>query len=360
MNTENNKDYKYRAVKIINRSEPLFVDMTNESDVEEVQNQYKNSDPLISTWYSATPDISAPRNYYICFSIVTNNIEAARVSALELINYIEEIYGIPTEYIVIIYCGGSDNSTDIGDSISVEIIILIPPVVFAGLPTPLMPALNYYLARQMVHDGLTNIEIDSYVRDSYIPLPNSINKGTGRFVIHLTPKELLYLHGPYIAELSKQPRPDDSMIMRQEVPEAVEWFTEVHADFEKKLLRQDELQKLILKNGWQVPACIRRLTWSDFDKSTTFEACRSISAMYSFLGSHEEEIRYHVLRLARRNSITGFKEYQKLKNIVTYGIENPVLAECQNPLLSRFCPAGGCFIKELIEEYEKPLLFQQM
>ena len=222
------------------------------------------------------------------------------------------------------------------------------------LPTPFMPAINYYLARQMV------IDIDVYQRDNFIPLPNSINNATDRFVIYLTPKELLYMDGTHIAELSKQPRSQDSMIMPQELLEAIEWIFEVHADFEKKLLRQDELQKITLKNGWQIPPCIRRLTWADLDRNSTLEACRYISGTYSFLGSHEEEIRYHVLRLARRNSITGFKEYQKLKNIVTFGHENPMLTECKHPLLSRFCPAGGCYIAELIEEYEKPLLFQQM
>jgi hypothetical protein len=220
-----------------------------------------------------------------------------------------------------------------------------------------MPAINYYLAGQMVHEGLKNIEIDSYIRDSYIPLTNSINSVTNRFVIRLTWKELIYLNGNRIIDLSKQPRPDDLMITQQEVP-GVEWFVEVHADFEKELLRQDELQKLILKNGWQIPPCIRRLTWADLDINSAIEACRLISGTYSFLGSHEEEIRYHILRLAKRNSITGFQEYQKLKNIVTFGVENPTLAECRHPLLSRFCPAGGCFIAELIEEYEKPLLFE--
>jgi len=275
-----------------------------------------------------------------------------------LINYIEETYGIPDENIVIVFNGSENNSEDSKDgSYVAEIVLLIPPIVFAGLPTPLMPSINCYLSRQMVENGLTNIEIDSYVRDSYIPLPNSISNSASRSV-YLTPKELLYMDGPRIAELSKQPRPDDLMIHPQHVPEVGEWFEEIFVEFEKKLLRQDELQKLILKNGWQIFPCIRRLTWADLDKSTAFEACRLIAGIFSFLGSHEDEIRYHIMHLARRNSITGFTEYQKLKNIITFGVENPMLVECQHPLMSRFCPAGGCFIKELIEEYEKPYLFE--
>jgi len=349
---------KYRLYKTAIGRESCFIKVGDDESEEAFRNSAGNIDLLISTWYSAVPDISTPRNYSLSFHIVSNNPETARVSALELINYIEETYSIPDENIEIIYSGGSDNNPDAKEVISaVEIIILIPPVIFGGLPTPLMPALNYYLARQMVDEGLTNIEIDSYVRDSYIPLPNSINSATDKFVIRLTWKELIYLNGDRIVDLSKQPRPDDLIIL-QEVPEAVECFAEVHADFEKKLFRQDELQKIMLENGWQIPPCIRRLTWANLDRNSALEACRLIGGSFSFLGSHEEEIRYHVLRLARRNDITGFREHQKLKNIVTYGIENPMLAECQHPLLSRFCPTGGCYIAELIEEYEKPLLFE--
>jgi len=358
MNTENKKDFKYAAFKTLKASELFFVDMNDEAAVEGARNWYENRDLLVSSWYSAIPDISAPRNYSICFYIVTKNPETARVSALELIYYIEETFGIPAESIEVVFNGGASSSEDYKEgSTATEIVILIHPIIFGELPTPLMPAINYYLAREMVKDGIKNIDIDVYQRDSFVPLPNSINSATGRFVIPLAMKELMYLDENGIAELSKQPKPDDLMITLQEVPAAVEWFAEVHADFEKKLLRQDELQKLILKNGWQIPPCIRHLTWADLDKSTAFEACRLIAGIFSFLGSHEEEIRYSVLRLSRRNSITSFKEYQKLKNIVTFGHENPMLAECQHPLMARFCPAGGCFIKELLEEYEKPLLF---
>jgi len=478
MNAEYKQEYKYAAFKASKGSRLFFVDMTDEAAVERARDQGENRDLLVSTWYSAVPDISAPRNYSICIHIVSNNPETARVSAHESIYYIEENSCISAENIEIIYTDGGENvgvngrkvvgnSTNTGQNdgktlyengdqvgkksgavpdglenseiitnigkradqqagrnvrpagravdrdkndgggrvsentdnqqnnaeidcicggdgchsnrqnppadnvnkgykgpkdhaYAVEIVLLIHPTVFGGRPTPLMPAINYYLARQMIDDGLTNIEIDSYLRDSYIPLPNTINSSTGRFVIYLTPKELLYMDGPHIAELSKQPRPDDSMIMHQEVPEAVEWHAGVLADVEKEQHRQVKLRKLVLKNGWQIPSCIRRLAWADLDKSTALEACRLISGAYSFLGRNEEEIRYHVMRLARRNSITGFREHQKLKAIVTFGVENPMLAECQHLLMSRFCPAGGCFIKELIAEYEKPHLFNDI
>lgn len=482
---DNNKIHndQYRLYKAARGRESCFIKVGDDESGQAFRNSAGNIDLLISTWYSAIPDISAPRNYSICFRIVSNNPEAARVSALESIYYIEENYCISAENIEIIYADSGENGVAIGRkaagnciktgqndgktspengdhvgkktaavpdgtengeiyinigkrtdqiadgnicpagrdgdgnrdgggrvhggsgihkttynqqnnteidctagadgssssqhnppadnenkgyqgpkdiSSAAEIFLLIHPMVFGGRPTPLMPAINYYLASQMVEDGLTNIEIDSYIRDSYISLPNSINSATDRSVIRLTPKELLYLDGKRIVDLSKQPRPYDSMIMLWEAPEAVEWFTGVLAEFEKEQHRQNELRKLVLKNGWQIPSCIRRLAWADLDKSTAFEACRLISGTYSFLGSNEEEIRYHILRLAKRNGIAGLKEYQKLNAIVTFGAEYPMLAKCQHPLMFRFCPAGGCFIKEFIDEYEKPYLFNDI
>jgi len=48
--------------------------------------------------------------------------------------------------------------TDItGTAAAAEIIITVQPVVFGGQPTPLMPAMNYQLARQMVEAGIENI-----------------------------------------------------------------------------------------------------------------------------------------------------------------------------------------------------------
>jgi hypothetical protein len=286
--------------------------------------------------------------YRLYFLTCGKGLEETRISALEAAYYIAEHCGIPEDQIESLYDGKT------------SISLIVPPIVFGGCLTPLMPATNFKLARQMVKDGIKNIDIDVYQRDSFIPLPNSINSATYRFVISLVMKELLYMDANRIVELSKQPRPQDSMIIPQRIPEAVEWFAEVHTEFEKEQHRQNELRKLVLTNGWQIPPCIRRLTWADLDRNTALEACRLISGTYSFLGSQKEEIQYHILRLAKRNAIEGLREYQKLRAIMTFGVENPTLAECQHPLMSRFCPAGGCFMTELIEEYEKPYLFEQV
>jgi len=50
----------------------------------------------------------------------------------------------------------------------------------------------------------------------------------------------------------------------------------------------------------------------------------------------------------------------KDQNIFNFAVENPGFVGCEHPLLKRFCPASKCFIKEFIDEYEKPKLFNNI
>ena len=90
--------------------------------------------------------------------------------------------------------------------------------------------------------------------------------------------------------------------------------------------------------------------------SNDLEACRITAGFYSAIKASKDEIWHQIQRWARRNA---YKDYPRLKAIVTSAIDNPCLCDCQHPLLQRFCPAGKCFMAELIEEYESPRLFDQ-
>lgn len=255
--------------------------------------------------------------------------------------------------------GGSSKTTgtDItGTATAAEMMTAVPLVVHGSQPTPLLPVLNYQRARQMAEDGIDNLDLDVYQRDRFIRLPNSINAVTGRYVIPLSIKELLYLDGKAIDELARKPKAEDSEALPHSIPEAAAWFGEIHAEFDKKQRRQNKLRELILRDGWQIPPCTRRLLWGDFDKKTALEACRLIAQWYSFINAADNEIWYHVLRSARRNAVN---DQQRLRAIVTFAVENRMFMGCDHPLLKRFCPAGRCFIAELIEAYERPYLFER-
>jgi hypothetical protein len=236
-----------------------------------------------------------------------------------------------------------------------EIIISIPPVVFGGQPTPLMPVLNYYLAFQMADDGIDNIDIDVYQRDCFFRLPNSINSTTGRYVIPLTMKELLYLDGKAIAELARKPK-SESLIMSRPVPEAVEWYAETLAEFKNKQRWQDNLRKTVWDNGWEVPLCIRHIMRLCLYDHNRLEAYRVISSFFAWIKAGAGEIRHLIYTIDRRNPL---RDYQRMNTIMIFALENPWFVGCQHPLLRQFCPAGGCFMAEVIKEYEQPRLFEQ-
>jgi len=366
MNTCNIDNARYTILKAVKGVKPLFINMADEAAVEAVRNRFGNSDLLISACYYTGPHSSAERIYPLRFHIVSSDLEKARVSALEACYYINERRSIPLDCQEITHAAGADiadnyiagdssklTATDVtGTATAAEMVIIVPPIVLGGQPTALMPAINYQLAREMAEDGVPSIDVDVYEQNHFIPLPNSL-RGS-RYVIHLTVKELLSLDAGGISELTKNPRPEDSLIMPRFIPEAAERFAGTCAEFEKKHCQQDKLRALILKN-WQIPPCIRRLSWADLETNTALEACRVISGFFSFIHARNDEIWHHVLRLARRNSVN---DQQRLRAIVTFAIENRTFMGCGHPLLRQYCLPGRCFMTELIEECENPLLFE--
>jgi hypothetical protein len=319
MNTENINNVSHAIIKPIRGGKSMFVNTADDVAMQSVRDRYNNQDLLISVCRLTKPDTSTPRTYPLYFIVTHNNLEECRISALEVCSYIEGNYGVPEDCIELIYNdGGTDEKTITGDNtvadenineadgvsiatnncqdttknagtyngidktggavifsrsqsnvtarysnqndaVNAEMIITVPPIVFGGQPTPLTPALNYYLARRMVKDGIRNVDIDIYSRDYFIRLPNSLNTTVERFVISLSTKELLYLDAGAIFELSKKPRSEDSFIIPRRVPEAAEWLAQVLDECEKQRQRQEQLRKRLLSDGWQIPPCIRRL-----------------------------------------------------------------------------------------------------
>jgi len=347
---------------------------TNDYQTKDCWRQkYKDKNLFFSAACFYSPEKSAKCTASMYFVLRARSLDDIREPTIKTCLYISDNFSIPQDCIEVIYAGGS-NGTDAGaagsaannggesgnnthnaKSAAAETVILIPPIVFTGQPTPLMPAINYELARQLVEDVTENIDIDVYHRSYLIKLPNSFSPKTGSYVIPLTIKELLYMAAQAIAELSKQPRPEDSLIMPCSVPEAAEWFGRLLEETKKTQERQHQLQNLLFKDGWQTSPCTRRLLWADLDKNNALEACRIISQFYSWIKASPDEIWHYLQQINRRNRI---EDYQRLRAILNFATENPRFANCEHPLLKQFCPAGKCFMAELNSEYECPSLFQ--
>jgi len=344
MNAESKNNAKYMILKAFKDGKSIFLDVADEEAVETFRNEHENKDLFVSTCLYSAPDPSAERTYPLYFYLASNNLEKTCVSTLEAYYYISENFNNPEDCLEPCYDGDA------------TMLIIVPPVVFDSWPTPFMPAVNYHLCHQLIKDGIQHLDQDSYEKNHFLPLPNSINSDTGRFIIPLAIKELMYLDARSIIELSKQPKPENSFISPQSVPQAAEWFAKQHEKAEKEHHQQNQLQKILFEKGWQISPCIRRLLWAELDKNSSLEACRLVARFYSFIKAGEAEIWQHLHRLDKRH---GINDYQRLKAIVTFAVENPDVFDCSHPLLWRFCTGGKCFIAGLTKEFENPYLFEQ-
>lgn len=352
MALENRKKPVFKKImsKFQNRSEIL--DISNNKTMDNLRGKFNNTDIFISVFSLQTPDSSTERIYPLYFSFNAADSELVRKSGLEAVYYINDNFSIPEDCLEInVNC--SSNEAMEGPA-AAEIIILIQPIFFNSHTSPLTSIINYNLAKQMIDEGIVNINIDVYHKEYFIPLPNSIHNG--KYVIPVTFKELLNISSQDIISLAQNPRPEDSLIMPHVVPEAVEWFAEILKVAEKEKEYQKKLLNLLLKTGWQIPPCIRRLLWADLSKEQALEACRVISQFYSWINASPNEIWQLFQRIDQRNYIA---DPHRLRAILNFASENPGFAGCDHKLLSRFCPSGKCFIKELTEECERPYLFEK-
>jgi hypothetical protein len=335
----------------------VFINVDGPEPLDALRIQHGNRDLLVSVAFYESADPSSRCAYGLCFRIRSSTLEQARQSALEVVYYLAENCGIPPESLDLIFNGGgivaqNDGQANAGTAAPAEIVILVPPSVFGARPTPHALTINFDLARLMHAAGIENLDIDCYVRDHFTPLPDSIDGATGRFIVRVSPREFLYLSPRGIFDLSKRARGDDCLSPGQLVPEAAEWFAETFAEKEKQARQQSQIRDKLL-GRWAVPPCIRRLDWADMSDNNALEACRVIAAFYPFVGAGEDEVWYHIHRIGGRH---GLRQGARLRAIVTFGGENPAF-ECGHPLLRQFCPAGGCLMRELIDDLRSPRLF---
>jgi len=355
----------YRLYKTARGGKNGFVDLNDPAALEQLRNQYENTDISISICSYSIPDISAGRDYPLYVIIKNHLIGKTRNSAIEACYHINEYFEVDTENINIIYNNGGNNITTnnksnvansvMDDATAAEIILSIPPVVFDGHPTSLIQRINYQLVRKMTNDGIENIDVDVYQKDYMVNLSNSFNSLTNNYNIPLQLKELIHMSEEQIFKLAKKSRYEDSYIMLKKISEAADRFKQLYTQAEKEYKKQQKLLELMLKNGWQIPPCIRSLLWVNSGQKVGLEACRIMAQFYSFIKASENEIWHHIETWAHRNA---YKNYQKLKGIIAFASENPQFAGCEDKLLQHFCPAGKCFMAELINRYEKPSLFE--
>ena len=348
--------------RIVKPKTPGATTLVNVEDdaLDVVRARHGNRDLLVSVAFYESPDPSSQCVYALCFHVRSSSLEQARQSALEVVYYLAEHCGIPSESLDLIFNGGGlvaqDNGqANTGHATPAEIVILVPPLVFGARPTPHALTINYDLARLMHDDGL-HVDVDAYAKEKegqFVWLPNTFNTDTGGHAVVIRADEFLNLSAKAVGALSVQPRDDDSFAVRRPVAEAAEWFAETLAEKEKLVRQQSQLRDKLM-GRWVVPFCIRRLDWAEMSDDSAVEACRIVAGFYPFVGAGQDEVWYHVRRIDQRH---GLQQGARLRAIVTFGSENPSFVGCEHPLLRQFCPVGGCFMKELADEIANPRLF---
>ncbi len=345
----------YIAVWSNRPNQPIFVDMNDEQAIENARDQLDNRNLSRSVCSFAASDISAERAYPLYFSVCAADPESTRISGAEMACYLSEWLNVPEEYLEFIYVPTSCASgagAQRGNP-GTQIIARIAPSVFGTPRMSLMLLANYNLARQMIRDGLKNVQIDIYVRDYAIPLPGSL--WNDRFINFLTMKELLHLDAQHLDELSRTRQGEDCLIDPPRVPQAAQRLDQALRAAEAEQAKQQWLRHQFQHNGWFIPPCVDRLMWADLPPRAAIEACRVLARYYALAGAHSQEIWHHILRLDRRH---GVKDYPYIENIVRFGIEHPAFVGCDHRLLQELCRAGNCGMIDLLAECEEPLLFR--
>jgi len=347
MNKQTETNYVWKELAAVGRYGKMvrdkFISTADVGALTDWRKKHNNPNVFVS---AATFPVPCRQIPYICpiyFVVRDNDLEQVRKSAPGVCYYLSENLSIPQDCIQINYDGDC------------EIVLLIPPAIFDGQATEVMSVINYHLCRQVIKGGVRNIDMDVYQRDHFFRLSNSINMKTSRYAVTLEFKELLYLDSSRITQLACKPRDEDSLIIPQKIPEVLKWFSEIRSQIENMKKMEAQLLKRMLETGWQVPPCVKRLQKLSLYDNVRLEAYRIMSQFYSWIKASPAQIWHQIQESDRRNPIN---DYQKMKAIVTFAIENPTFAECEHPLLQRFCAGDKCFMAGLKNEYEIPCLFE--
>jgi len=357
--TANNSDFRF--YKTAQGGKTGFVDLNDTAALEQLCNYCDNTDTFISACSYRQTNESSECYYPLYIVLNGNSINDIRGSAIEAIYWLAEQTGTGPEQMDIYYSGTSPNNKMeiVADSSAqcTEITIYIHHSIFGAVSTQQVPMICFNLARQMTRDNIKNIAIDVYERNHYLRLPNSKISSLGCYMMPLQLKELTFLNDTSLSELSKQPRPADSYAVIQPNPQAQDWLSIQNSLIEEEIKRQNRLLESILKTGWQIPPCINRLLNLYLYDNVRLEAYRISCAYLAWIKASAEQIFNTIQAMDIRNPVN---DYQLLKAITAFAVENPRFAGCEHPLLEKSCPAGRCFMAELIENIRQPSLFDDL
>jgi hypothetical protein len=313
-----------------------FVRKDDTKTISSRRNQFNNTGIFSSISFYEKPDFTSRFITPIYFDIdCMDNMETARRHTLILCELIADRLGIDYEHLRIFFSGGKGFH------------VLLPCEIFTPEPSNLTLRLYRQMAVNARKQGVVSVDTSVYTGRRLWRLVNSINEKSGLYKIPLRHKELMHSSMEKITEKARQAGPEDFFLPAKACPSAQEWYLKAIERIAKINAGQNKAadnDKTGFKKGWRIPPCIKKLKRSNLPDGERHSVYLVLARFYSWINMHPEEISEKIHQINNRNPI---KDPAGIERIVSWAVQNPGFAGCENEVLTKYCDKQHCFYHKL-------------
>lgn len=258
------------------------------------------------------------------------DLDEARAQTLRACDLLTERVGIVPE------------SMDLHFSGAKRFHLILPPQVLGDPTGADLIRLWQCLARRMVREGLSHVDLGVYQTARLIRLPNSVNSRSRLYKVPLEYKELRDLHLADILDLAKAPREWDSMAVPVESDRAIAWLATAREWLQRQPPGRLPDRTHNRAEGWRTPPCIRRIESTILPDGVRHQTYYVLARFYATIGMAEREAVDRLREIDHRHPI---RDPDYLERVVHNAWAHPGFAGCPNPVLDSYCDSRTCHLK---------------
>ncbi len=313
----------------------VFVDVVNETQrIELFRHQHNNTDIYagVSDWMQRARD--GPCLLPLYFDIDADDLDVARVECVRLGTLLWEKLGIRPEAVDWRFSGKKGFHG------------LVRHEVF-GVPTtgedlPLWRS----LARRMVREGVSHLDLTVYQVSRLLRLPNTINSKSGLYDLPLEWAEIRDLKTEDILQIAKAPRDMSCMASSADCPRAGKWLYDARQWWahNRERFGSSGMRSATLSSdsdGWRVPPCVRRAEAAVLPDGVRHRAYFELARFYAGIGMAPEEAADRLHEIDARHPI---RDPEYISRVVHNALKYAGFRGCPNPVLEQFCDSRRCFL----------------
>ncbi|MFC1781205.1 hypothetical protein ACFLZ8_02975 [Planctomycetota bacterium] len=294
---------------------------------------FNNTDIFYSICIYAKPDFNSKFKVPIFFDIDNSeNLELARESAITICELIKDRIKVPEDQQEIYFSGNKGFH------------IIVPCEVCKSFYSPIVFGLYKYMAEKAKQQGALFVDTMVYSPKRLIRISNSRHRKTGLFKIPLFFEELRDCNVVTIKKMAMNPRGDDSFVIPQPCPEAVDWYQRAIKAFENQNDYSTDKYNTQFKEGWRIPPCIKTIQRAYLIDGIRHQTYLALARFYSWIGMHHDEAIEQIESINNRHPI---KNSGDIERIVFWSINNRGFPGCDNPILKKYCQKQTCFYVKL-------------